>query len=36
VSGAIVLRPSFTPVYELENIVVSKLAQIQRSVHHHL
>jgi hypothetical protein len=36
VAGAIVLRPSFTPMYELENTIAAKLSQFQHSVHRHL
>jgi hypothetical protein len=36
VVGAIVLRPSFAPMYELENSIAQKLSQFQHSVHRHL
>ena len=36
VAGAIVLPPSFTPMYELENTLAAKLTQLQHSVHRHL
>jgi eukaryotic-like serine/threonine-protein kinase len=36
VAGAIVLPPSFTPMYELENTIAAKLSQFQHSVHRHL
>lgn len=36
VAGAIVVSPSFTPMYELENTIAAKLSQIQHSVHRHL
>lgn len=35
VAGAIVLRPSFSPMYELENSIAQQLSQFQRSVHGH-
>jgi eukaryotic-like serine/threonine-protein kinase len=36
VAGAIVLSPSFSPVYELENTIAARLSQFQHSVHRHL
>lgn len=36
VAGAIVVSPSFTPMYELENTIAAKLSQVQHSVHRHL
>ncbi|WP_329256199.1 hypothetical protein OG417_16105 [Actinoallomurus sp. NBC_01490] len=33
VAGAIVLQPSFGPVYELENSIVQELSHFQHSVH---
>lgn len=36
VAGAIVLPPSFSPMYELENTLVAKLTQFQHSVHQHV
>lgn len=36
VAGAIVLPPSFSPMYELENTIAAKLSQFQHSVHRHL
>lgn len=36
VAGAIVLRPSFAPMYELENSLVQQLSQFQHSMHRHL
>lgn len=36
VAGAIVLPPSFSPMYELENTIAAKMSQFQHSVHRHL
>lgn len=36
VAGAIVLRPSFAPMYELENSIAQQLSQFQHSAHRHL
>ncbi|MGH3378314.1 MAG: hypothetical protein ACRDP6_26685 [Actinoallomurus sp.] len=36
VAGAIVLRPTFTPMYELENSIAQQLSEFQHSVHHHV
>lgn len=33
VAGAIVLRPTFAPMYELENSIAQQLSQFQHSVH---
>jgi hypothetical protein len=35
VAGAILLRPSFAPVYELENSIAQELSHFQHSVHRH-
>jgi eukaryotic-like serine/threonine-protein kinase len=36
VAGAIVLQPSFTPMYELENSLAQRLSHLQHSVHRYV
>jgi eukaryotic-like serine/threonine-protein kinase len=36
VAGAILLRPTFTPMFELENSIAQQLSQFQHSVHRHV